>query len=473
MSYIVYKTFGKQEYAYQTTQVKDKKTNKWKQKQKYLGVVINKEKQIFEKKNKIKAEQKKQEEIILDYGDTYFINELLKKDNKILSMIKNVFGNKTDTLLSLIIYRIVNGSAMQYTENWYNSNIVKLLFPKANVASQQISTFLKFLSKESLQQEFFKQYVKILTNSNKENGVIIDSTGLPNEINIPITEWGHHNDKIEKETRLIFAVDKETKLPLYFRYVAGNINDVSTLKNTIQEIKQLGIKTNISIIDAGYYSENNILDLYSNNIDFLIRLPAGRIIYKNLVQEHIKDIENIKYATKYNKRGLFIKKVPIKLYEDKNNAFAYIVCDPERKGKEVSKILLNKDVDTDISILEDSLNNCGIFILVSNLNIDINEIISLYYSRQIVEQLFGITKNDLNILPIRIHSEDTFRGFMLLTFMSLIVYLIIKNNLKNIDTIEGVLGTMRNLKCKVYKGNEIIVSETNKQQKSILEIVKD
>jgi transposase len=108
-------------------------------------------------------------------------------------------------------------------------------------------------------------------------------------------------------------------------------------------------------------------------------------------------------------------------------------------------------------------------VLVTNENIDKKEIIPLFYSRQMAEQLFGIAKDDLNILPLRTHSEPRFRGLLMLSFISLILYLKIKAALGNNSTVEQVLNLMRNLKCKVYNDNSFIVAEVNKKQRLTFE----
>jgi len=461
MSYVRYKKFGTREYAYKVTQIKDESTGKFKQKQQYLGAVVDKEKRIFEKRNAVKRKYKKElnEKLILDYGDTYLQNKIMEQTN-LLPILKDIFKDKTDTLLSMIFYRIQGGSAMKYTENWYEGNIAKVIYPLAKVTSQNISEFLKYLSSESLQRKFFSKYIGAI--SGKKKGVIIDSTGLPNEIHFPLTDWGHHNGGIEKETRLILAVDKDTKLPLYFRYVAGNISDVSTLSTTIEEIKKLGVTTNISIMDAGYCSENNITELYNNEISFLTRMPSSRKIYKRLITDNVGKIECTKNAVKYDERGLFIKKEKIDLYG--NVAYAYIVCDPERRGREISKQINRLEGSEEIE-----LENCGMMILISNLELDTSEVIPMYYTRQMAEQLFGISKDDLSLLPVRVHTEDTFRGFIFLIFLSLIIYTKLREKLGKEVSVEQAISTMRNLKCKIYSDDSIVVSEPTKQQKSICE----
>ena len=457
-----YKKFGKQDYAYRIWNEKDSKTGKWIQKSEYLGVVEDKENKVYIKKNIINKQNQAQthkENAILDYGDTYFLCKLLKKD-ALYPILQDILKDNIDTLVSLMFYRMQGGLAMRYAQNWYDGNIACKFFPKAKVTTQSISEFMKYLGEEKLQQKFFRKYIESMCQG--KSGLIIDSTGLPNEIQLPMTEWGYHNGGIEKETRLILAVDKEEKLPLYFRYVAGNIGDVSTLTTTIMEIKQLGVIPNLSIIDAGYYSETNIKALYQGEISFLTRMPSSRIIYKELIAKN-QDIQNGKNIVKYNDRALFVKEEKIKLYG--NNAYAYIVCDSERRGREISKNAANYEEEPETF----DISSCGMMVLVSNMQINKNEVIPLYYTRQAAEQLFGISKDDLNILPLRIHTEQTFRGFMFLIFLSLIVYTKIKRVLGNENTLEQALSLMKNLKCKIYEGNEPIISEVNKKQRQLFE----
>lgn len=67
-------------------------------------------------------------------------------------------------------------------------------------------------------------------------------------------------------------------------------------------------------------------------------------------------------------------------------------------------------------------NNAGIFILISSKEIDLNDIMDAYYTRQTVEQVFGVSKSDLDLLPIRCHSNATIRGYLFLQFLLLIVF---------------------------------------------------
>jgi len=56
-----------------------------------------------------------------------------------------------------------------------------------------------------------------------------------------------------------------------------------------------------------------------------------------------------------------------------HQAFAYVVCDPVRRGKEISKKIVELESAKDELDLEGS----GVMILVSNIDMNINEIVPL------------------------------------------------------------------------------------------------
>ena len=103
MMAIRYKKFGNQEYAYEIWNEKKTEIKKWVQHSKYLGVVIDKEKGIYKKRNEIKQQSKKteqKEQCILDYGDCYYFYEFLKND-EILPVLQSIFGKYLDTLSNI------------------------------------------------------------------------------------------------------------------------------------------------------------------------------------------------------------------------------------------------------------------------------------------------------------------------------------------------------------------------------------
>jgi len=463
MTFIRYKKFGRKEYAYEVIAYWDPVQKKPRQKSRYLGVVIDKEKKIFSRMEKRQSAEK----LILDFGDVYLLYEFMKCKG-VVSLLEGVFGDRARYLIALLCYRLCHASAMDYAKVWYDGSFSRFLFKDVNLSSQRVSDFLRDIGDESVQRDFFKQYIPSFTDA--KDGVIIDSTALPNQIHIPFNMWGYSDSDIEKQIRFLFVVDRKSSLPLFFRYLPGNIVDVSSLGFTVEELKKFGVKSSFVLVDSGFFSEDNIKGLNTEKIDFLTRLPSSRVVYKKLVREEVGMLESFKNAVRCGERVLFIKQKKISLFG--KDAYAHIVLDPERKGRETKKFLLEAlDQETDEGDIEFKLMKKGVMILVSSFKLKKEEVVPFYYLRQTVERLFGFSKDDLKIIPLRSHKEETLRGFLLLMFIALVVFVQLKKAIGEKHTVEGVLLTMRNLKCKVYD-DEILIQELAKQQKDITEELK-
>jgi transposase len=456
------KLINGKKYAYDMQSFWDKEQKKYRKKCVYLGRVLSEEDGVIERKQRAAGDSP----LILNYGDTYSVNACLEQ-SAYADIFKAVLPGQNDTLMGLVCYKLLKSSAMQHAQTWFRGNYASVIYKNASLSSQQISLFLQNLGSERLWRQFFRAYVNKITG--EKTGVIVDSTGLPNEIGFPLSAWGNHGGETERETRLIMAVDRNTGLPLYFRYMAGNIVDVSSLSNTISELKAMGVDTGFALIDAGYYSEGNIAGLYEKNIAFLTRLPANRMLYKDLIDRYAGDIEKAENMVIYGKRALYVKRVRVDLFSHPGHA--YIVCDIKRKADELTRFFIGaKEDGLSGSEIESAVRGKGKFIIISSSEISADEIISLYYTRQSAENIFGISKNFLDLLPLRTHSIETFRGYLMLTFLTLIVYIEYKKKLRGKYTVEEALMEMSNLMCRVYDA-DIVVSEPNKKMKEIISLL--
>lgn len=97
---------------------------------------------------------------------------------------------------------------------------------------------------------------------------MIDSTGVPNSISMDKKEVWNHDGDIDEGARLIYVCERNTGMPLAARSISGNIIDVNTIAFTIDELYRIGVCTDFAILDAGYYTEDNIKLLFSREINF-------------------------------------------------------------------------------------------------------------------------------------------------------------------------------------------------------------
>lgn len=410
-----------------------------------------------------KDNQIDKERLILDFGDTYFIDKFMEKSG-IKKVINSLKYKNSDTFYSMLCYYILNDKSNIHAASWYEGNYAKIIYPNAKISSQRISEFLSEIGDENFYRDFFRSYFKyFMEHSADGTNILIDSTGLPNSIHFPLTAISNHNGEISNEVRLIYVVQKETSLPIFFRYCPGNVLDVNTLVRTIKELKENGINTKFTILDAGYYDDENIIELYKNNVSFITRLKQNRKIYKELIKENIGDIESSENLVRYNNRFVYMKCVECELITG-YKSYAYIGVDILRKNSETKKLFeSSKNQKLSNSEIFEKMKSQGVFILVSSEKIEKEKILPSYYTRQQIEQIFDIGKNYADMLPLRVENENTFRGHLILTFMATVLIKLIQDKLKeSVYNPMSLFLNLRNHKCKVYD-NRIITQEVFKK----------
>ena len=496
MAYIRYITKGNgQEYA----SLADTVRNGSRVKQEYLGNlgrVVDKEAGIFRSRERgmfrytladgycdlpdARSDKPgfapKAERLILDFGDSFFLHWFLETQ-AFRDAFYQFLPGQSDTVLSMVFYRILTDKkANCYADTWWQGNYASILFPKAKLASQRVSEFLAAAGEEGAQRGFFREYYRLLYGSQGTAGILIDSSGLPNASRMSVTQINNHNGDISLEARLIYVIDRKTGMPIYFRYCAGNIVDVTTLCTTLAELRQYGIAVDYAIVDAGYHDEENVKELYKNHVSFITRLAPNRVLYKEVAKEHLPDIMSSANALRYGNRLLYMKKAPVELYG--HSGFAYIGVDVDSRNQQMKRAAFAA-MDDKLS-LEDAdkkMLKLGAFIIISSDDIAIEEILPLYYTRQQIEQVFDLGKNNADLLPLRVQNEDTFRGHLMITFLATVLLqklqrdILAKSKKKDKINPEGTLFGLRNQKCKVYE-DEIVPQEAVKSINDVYKLFK-
>ncbi|MDR0675809.1 MAG: transposase [Elusimicrobiota bacterium] len=425
-------------------------TNKTKRIEEYLGLVIDKEENIFynTKWGFIKFSIQdgytslndiyhinlpgSQNYCSLRYGNIWLLHDLYQTLN-FETVLKNLTSFESDTLHALIAYKLTTGdNTFLHVQNWFQRSYARILYPNATVSSASISTYLKKLGESSIREKFFDLYHEYLKEDKSSdflicNSILIDSTGAQNDINIPLTRISNHNGIVNNEFRVIYVVDHERNLPIYMNQVPGNIVDVSTLKYIVNLLIMRQIKVKCCVLDAGYYSDLNLEFLDSLPMNYLIRMCNHRKDFKWLIENESHDLHhNHKYRILYRKRYLHCKKIVITKTQPIH--YAYIILDFDKEQKDRNFIYSKNDNDETI---EKESNYMGKFILYSNFDIPEKDVLNFYYTREHIEQVFDISKNNASMLPFRTHGIEGTMGHLLLSFIATIVSLELNNKLKN------------------------------------------
>jgi hypothetical protein len=240
----------------------------------------------------------------------------------------------------------------------------------------------------------------------------------------------------------------------------------------IHELEECKIQIKQAILDAGYLSEENLKLLYDMNIPFLTRLIPRKGLYENLINTYVPNIKKKANFVKYGERRLFIQKVNESLFSSKIPVNCFVCLDIEKFNID-SRAYFNK---FDENILEDKLNSdmlrFGTFILVSTIDLDINEILPTYYNRQSVEQIFDYIKNEIDIVPLRTHSVQTFSGHIFISFLATICFIAINKALKKYGmSFNQIIDSLQRFNCHVFN-QKIIPDVPTKKVNDALKALK-
>ncbi len=461
MGMIRYKKRGNKFYVYEVINYWDKERKTNRQKSTYLGNA-DEHGGPYAKTGR-KAGAARQEKAILDFGDSFAIHQIAGQEG-LTDVIEKSFPGSLESIMNLLCYQIAQGSAMSSVEDWTQGNIARLLFKGAKTKSQDISRLIENLGRQDLQQNFFKNYVTKFFP--KTTALLIDSTSLPSAINASINAFGHTGQGIQENVTCLMLVDKASKLPIYFRAVGGDIADTSTLKTTIEEAGKLGLKTGSAILDAGYCSKENLEYMGKKNVDFVTRLPRSHNIFYELI-DTFGPLQDHAHCAKYGERVVFISSEDGEIYGQK--MFAHIILDPAKRAKDMrsmSNSLGEKMTNAEIEKMNFKIKYAGFLVLLSKSSIAKNDILPTYYTRQAIEQIFGFAKSNNNLLPLRVHSEQSINGYLMLVFLCLIVFIKMREKLQPDIPMDKALIRLRSLKAKVYD-DQIIIQEPNKKVKDI------
>jgi hypothetical protein len=95
-----------------------------------------------------------------------------------------------------------------------------------------------------------------------------------------------------------------------------------------------------------------------------------------------------------------------------------------------------------------------------------DELLPIYYTRQVAESTFGFSKSKLNLLPLRVHTTENLRGYTFLSYLALLLSVEIQQKLEGLCTLQYAVAVGHNHLCEIFDG-DIVPLEPSKRLKDI------
>ncbi|MCL6090075.1 MAG: transposase [Candidatus Thermoplasmatota archaeon] len=237
---------------------------------------------------------------------------------------------------------------------------------------------------------------------------------------ISATPGYDRNHEYLPEIRFTLLFNLKHMRPGYYRFVAGPIRDVSTIKITL---KESGIRKAILIGDKGFYSEQNLIELEKAHINYIIplRRNSGLIDY-----EPCRGDRN-----KFQGYFMFDSR-PVWFHSSWNGRRIILFLDESLRLEEEKDVLLRKNgMDT----FNEKQFILGTIAVITDLEKSEREVYELLKQRSKVEQAFDTFKNVLHADRTYMRDDYALEGWFLVNFVSLLLYYEIYNLLRENDLL--------------------------------------
>ena len=318
-----------------------------------------------------------------------------------------------------------------------------------------------------------------------------------------------------------YLFGEESRLPVYFRKLPGNIADVKTIQKLLTDIDFLQLDKVKLVMDRGFYSEDNINALYQKHYKFLI---AGRTSLK-FVQKKLDEVRDTMisrphYSSKYRlnyhssmidwnysaikKRSQTVetgeRRMYLHLYYNDQRAtddkieFNELLDrleeellsgkrNPEHERLYSKYFEINETPVRGMSLIpkQESINkaqkNYGCFSLLSNDVKNPLEALEIYRSKDLIEKAFGNLKERLNMRRTSVSSDESLDGKLFVQFIALIYLSYIKkvmsdNNLFKTYTMQELLDEFDVIERFEQPGRKHHIGEMTKKQMELYGLLR-
>ena len=506
-------------YVYESTNYWDKEKKQSRSKRVCIG-------KLDENRNIIPSKRFCQPPVVANYvstsftktkrsfcGATYLFDAISEKLG-ITADLKNCFPDCYKQIQSIAYFLILEDrNPMSRFSKWQRLH----LHPYGkDIPSQRSSELLDSITEDS-KQHFFRLQGKRRTDN---EFWAYDTTSISSySASLKQVKYGFNKDHDPlPQINLALLFGEESNLPFYYRKLAGHISDVTTITHLLADIGAMGFDKVKLVMDKGFYSEDNINNLYRNHLKFLLSSKVSlKYVQKelNLVRDSIQTHINYNASYRLYMHSTKIdwnysQKRPYKgdVLEENRRMYLHLYYSGEKALEQAHRFNTMLDAleeellsgnrrqehekqyakyfnitstparGVKVSIKQNAITKAekdyGFFVLVSNEVKEPIHALEIYRNKDVVEKAFGNLKERLNLRRTAVSSETALDGKLFVQFIALIYLSYIKKqiqeqNLLKSHTIQEIIDELDVIECFEQSGQKRRIGEVTKKQLALYE----
>ena len=447
----------------------------------------------------------------LFFGATYLLDQIGEVTG-LTADLKTCFPNTYKQILSIAYYLVLEDQNPLFRfKKW--AAIHRHPFGK-DIPSQRSTELFQSVTEEA-KMHFFRLQGK--RRAEKEYWAY-DSTSISSRSEtLRQVKYGKNKDDDHlPQINLALVFGEKSKLPFYYRKLAGNVPDVKTIQELLRELDVLGYEKIKLVMDRGYYSAENINALFKKHLKFLCGTSSALSFAKDFIREIGSKKDHYEYYNSNLELYVFTKTIawdyeqerPYKgdVVKEERRMYLHLYFNPDKFSDDGKAF--NRRLDTlknellsghrvpehekdyrkyfeiketpkkgiSLTVKQDAVDAAheryGFFVLISNEVKDPVTALSLYRMRDVVEKAFWNVKERLNLRRTMTSSESSLEGKLFVEFVALIYLSYIQKKMEEKGlfatyTLHELLDELDVIECFMEPGKAPIQGEILKKQEQI------
>ncbi|MDG6962556.1 MAG: transposase [Nitrososphaerota archaeon] len=364
---------------------------------------------------------------VKEFGASSFVLQFCPD---IIDLVRRHYPDYWREVTVLSIVRLFHSSPLKNVIHHYGSSHLSDAISGAEVSPRSLSMMLHSIG---MRRERMVEFMKNFVGNGEEEHAVIDLTHFFSLSEGVITATLGHNSDEEYVPQvnfvLILSLGKRMH-PSFFRLVPGSINDVSTIPATIREA---GVTRAVVIGDKGFYSKRNASFLEENGLEYVLPLKRSNSLI---------DYSPLSRGTRKRMDGHFLFEKRVIWYsegaEEEEGTHVILFLDNSLRTEEERDIISNVDGGGRLTMRDyyDRQRSMGTISVATNTQFRPQKVFELLKSRVNVEQVFDTMKNTLNADRTYMRDDAHLQGWMLVNFVSLLMYYKVYGLLLSKDMLE-------------------------------------
>jgi transposase len=441
------------------------------------------------------------------YGATYLFNAIGEKLG-ITQDLQKCFPETWEQILSIAYYLVLEDrNPLSRFPKWAATHAHPF---GDNIPSQRSSELFGLVGENEKQNFFCLQAERRL----EKEFLAYDTTSISSySKSLKQVKYGFNKDHDPlPQINLAMLFGEESRLPVYYRKLAGNIADVKTLRNLLADIEFLKLKKVGLVMDRGFYSEENINALFQKQYKFIIAAKTSlKFVQRKLDEVRGTLVSREHYSSKYklyftssleewgspHEPEMGERKVHLHIFyndqravDDKiefNELLDILEAElltgkqkPEHEKLYSKYYHIQKDPKKGTVLIPNQETiqakerDYGYFVLLSNGVKDPLDALEKYRTKDLIEKAFGNLKERLNMRRTSVSSSENLEGKLFVQFVALIYLSYIKKEMSDHQlfgkyTLQELLDELDIIERFEHPGKEYFIGEVTKKQQDLYE----